>query len=196
MSISYLKKLIQEAIEEDNRNRSSRRRTRTPHERKLRESLRKAKILIEEADPGKVDDERFPLELSAAAAKAGEAEQLVTGGDDDGVQPEDVVQAKQGSMAVKELKPSQSSMNIEKAVAFAIAAILQKEPFGGGPGGDLGAIITSDNHIMDGHHRWIASGMVDPTSEVGGYIVEFPAKQMIAALNMITVKLLTLDLIL
>ena len=31
--------------------------------------------------------------------------------------------------------------------------------------------------------------MVDPSASVGGFVVEFPAKQMIAALNMITVKL-------
>ena len=78
---------------------------------------------------------------------------------------------------------------VSKAICFALAAIKKMPPFATGPGGDLGAIITSDNHIMDGHHRWIASGMVDPNSEVGGFIVEFPAKQMIAALNMITVKL-------
>ena len=40
---------------------------------------------------------------------------------------------------------------------------------------------------MDGHHRWIASGMVDPASEVGGFRVEFPAKELIAVLNQITV---------
>jgi len=143
----------------------------------------------EDAKAGNVDPERFPLELSAAAAKADKAEMLVTGGDNDGEETDDTVQAKQGSKSVKTLKPSQSSMDINKATAFAIAAILKNDPFPEGPGGDLGAIITSDDHIMDGHHRWIATGMVDPTAEVGGFIVEFPAKQMIAALNMITVKL-------
>jgi hypothetical protein len=78
-------------------------------------------------------------------------------------------------------------MNIAKACNFAIAAVLKVKPFPTGPGGDLGAIISSDNHIMDGHHRWIASGMVDPASEVGGFRVEFPAKELIAVLNQITV---------
>ena len=148
------------------------------------------KSLFEDATPGGVDSERFPLKLSDAAAKAGEeAEKLATGGDDDGETDDDIVQAAPGKKSCKDLKPSQSSMNIHKAVCFALAAIKQLQPFSTGPGGDLGAIITSDDHIMDGHHRWIASGMVDPSSEVGGFVVEFPAKQMIAALNMITVKL-------
>jgi len=157
----------------------------------FRDSARKAiELLSEDADPSKVNSDRFPLKLSDAAAKAGEeAEKLVTGGSDDGASGDDEVQAQAGSMPCKSLKPSQSSMNIHKAICFALAAIKKMPPFATGPGGDLGAIITSDNHIMDGHHRWIASGMVDPNSEVGGFIVEFPAKQMIAALNMITVKL-------
>jgi len=156
----------------------------------LKKITERARRMLEDAQPGDVDPERFPLKLSDAAEAAGEeAEKLATGGDDDGEKPDDVVKASEGEVPVSKLKPSQSSMNIEKAVAFAIAAIRSVEPFAGGPGGDLGAIITSDNHIMDGHHRWIASGMVDPKSKVGGYVVEFPAKQMIAALNMITVKL-------
>ena len=149
-----------------------------------------ADVLFEDADPGKVDPDRFPMPLSKAATKAGEeAELLATGGDDDGEQGDDEVAAAAAEVPVAQLKPSQSSMNIEKACQFAICAILEVKPFPSGPGGDLGAIITSDNHIMDGHHRWIATGMIDPGASVGGYVVEFPAKQMIAALNMITVKL-------
>ena len=147
-------------------------------------------VLFEDADPAKVDAKRFPMPLSKAATKAGEeAELLATGGEDDGDSEDDKVGAKAGNIAVSKLKPSQSSMNIEKACQFAICAILKVKPFPSGPGGDLGAIITNDGHIMDGHHRWIATGMIDPKASVGGYIVDFPAKEMIAALNMITVKL-------
>jgi len=156
--------------------------------RKRKPSL--ADVLFEDADPAKVDSDRFPMPLSKAATKAGdEAELLATGGDDDGDADDDKVGAKAGDIAVSNLKPSQSSMNIEKACQFAICAILKVKPFPTGPGGDLGAIITNDGHIMDGHHRWIATGMIDPSASVGGYIVDFPAKEMIAALNMITVKL-------
>ena len=180
-----LRKLVLETVSEIEKENKVKRRS-----VKFQSIVERAKKLVEEADPAKVDSDRFPMTLSAAAASAGEeAELKVTGGDDDGVQEEDIVDASPGEVACKDLKPSQSSMNIEKAVAFAIAAIRKATPFPGGPGGDLGAIITSDNHIMDGHHRWIASGMVDPDAKVGGFIVEFPAQQMIAALNMITVKL-------
>ena len=185
LNAKTLRKLVLETVEEIKNEKKL-----TSRKQELKSIIETAqKALSEDAAPGGVDPDRFPLELSAAAAKAPEAEKLVTGGDDDGEESDDTVAAAPGSMSVKDLKPSQSSMNIHKAVCFALAAIKKMPPFTGGPGGDLGAIITNDNHIMDGHHRWIASGMVDPSSSVGGYVVEFPAKKMIAALNMITVHL-------
>ena len=177
-----LKKLIFETINDENHKKT--------RAKQLKSILKRANSLLEEADPAKVDSKRFPLELSKAATAGPEkAELLSTGGNDDGNPDDDIVNAAAASKAVKMLKPSQSSMNIHKALCFAIAAVMKMPPFANGPGGDLGAIITSDNHIMDGHHRWIASGMVDPNAEVGGFVVEFPAKQMIAALNMVTVHL-------
>ena len=185
LNSSSLRKLILETVEEIKAEEKKNSRA-----NQFKAIVEKAQRMMEDADPKAVDPERFPLKLSDAAASAGDdAELKVTGGDGDGEKADDVVGAEPGEVAVSKLNPSQSSMNIEKAVAFAIAAIRKSEPFPEGPGGDLGAIITSDNHIMDGHHRWIASGMVDPKAKVGGFIVEFPAKQMIAALNMITVKL-------
>ena len=41
--------------------------------------------------------------------------------------------------------------------------------------------------IMDGHHRWVATAMVDPSKEVGGYLVDFPGADLIRLLNAITV---------
>ena len=147
-------------------------------------------ILNEDANPSEVDPERFPLKLSQAAQKAGEeAERLATGGDADGDASDDVVNAEGGGGRVRDLKPSQSSMDIKKACQFALCALMKVTPFPDGPGGDLGAIITNDKHIMDGHHRWIATGMIDPNKSVEGYVVDFPAKEMIAALNMITVAI-------
>lgn len=197
-NLNYLKKLIAETIEEDVRkssrkkSRLSESRRRRAHQRKLREGLQKAlDVLEEKADPAKFPEDKFPFKLSDAG-KVGQARatELTTSGDDDGNETDDVIPAVAGSKSCKELKPSQSSMNAEKAMCFALGAITKyPKMFPDGPGGDLGAIITSDNHIMDGHHRWIASGMVDPNAQVGGFIVEFPARQMIAALNMVTVAL-------
>ena len=149
-------------------------------------------MLGEEAAPGKLDFEKIPLKLRdthpAVGGQKG-AQALAQAGLDDGKDDDDVISGGGATVAVSALKPSQTSMDINKATAFAIAAILKNDPFPTGPGGDLSAIISSDNHIMDGHHRWIASGMVDPSASVSGEQLSFPAKQLIAALNLITVAL-------
>jgi len=147
-------------------------------------------MLEEEADPGSLDFEKFPLKLRDTAKVTGGAEgakKIATAGLDDDNPDDDKVSGSGDSVAVSKLKPSQTSMDINKATAFAIAAMLKNKPFLDGPGGDLNAIISADDHIMDGHHRWIASGMVDPSATVSGERIDFPAKQLIAALNMITV---------
>lgn len=149
------------------------------------------KFVNEKANPEAQKDTDFPMKLSDVGAKYGKpgATAIALGGDKDGDGEDDKILGTKGEAAVKDLKPSQSSMNIGKAIAFAIAAILKNDPFPTGPGGDLGAIITKDNQIMDGHHRWIASGMVDPNAKVGGVIVQYPADKLIPILNILTVHL-------
>ena len=155
-------------------------------QQKLFENFRR--FLKEEASPAKISPDDFPMKLSDVGKlyTPQQAKRIASTGLKDGSEDDDKIPASETTAAVRELLPSQSSMNIGKAVAFAIAAILHNKPFPNGPGGDLGAIITKDNRIMDGHHRWIASGMVDPTSSVGGYEVEFPAEQLIGILNLLT----------
>jgi len=140
--------------------------------------------VFEKADPTNFDFEKFPLELSDVDPE--EAADHVQLGQKDGDQKDDVIDVDKSSISVRKLKPSQSSMNIEKAVGMAISMINKSGPFKGGPGGDLGAFISSDSFIMDGHHRWIASFMVDPDSKIIGHLVEFPRKELIAVLNTIS----------
>jgi len=142
--------------------------------------------LYEKADPDKLDPERFPMKLSQVDQSTAAAN-VKTGLEKyDNLADDDQIPVSPDKRAVKDLKPSQSSMNIDKALGFAVSMINKSGPFSGGPGGDLGAFITADNYIMDGHHRWISSYMVDPDAEVGGYIVDFPRKQLLAVLNSLT----------
>jgi hypothetical protein len=39
---------------------------------------------------------------------------------------------------------------------------------------------------MDGHHRWIATFMVDPTAQITGNMVNLPGEKLVAVLNTIT----------
>jgi hypothetical protein len=140
----------------------------------------KLKKLFEDADASKMDPNRFPMKLSAVDKAT--ASKVTASGDKDGDENDDVIQVNAKTHPVAKLKPSQSSMNIDKAMGMALSMILGKMD----TGGDLGAFISNDMHIMDGHHRWVATAMVDPSKEVGGYQVEFPGKELIAVLNALT----------
>lgn len=143
------------------------------------------RFINEEADPSKIPDDKFPLLLSAVNKEV--AQQLVQSG----TPPEDVVPVKAGQpFACAELKPSQTSMDINKAWQFALSMMNGTMPGSGGAGGELGSFISNDNYIMDGHHRWIATGMVDPSAKISGYFVSLPGKKLIAVLNTITKGLL------
>jgi hypothetical protein len=152
----------------------------------IMESWRKFGRFIEAADPSKVEPSRFPVELGQVDAKT--AAFSSRAGGKDGSDDDDVINVHAATaFSVSELKPSQSTMKISNSVGMAISMLANRQGRAGMPiGGDLGGFISSDKHIMDGHHRWVATAMVDPTEKVVGYYVEFPATELIAVLNNIT----------
>lgn len=108
---------------------------------------------------------------------------LVNSGLDDGDKEDDKVSVSKASVAAGKLKPSQTSMVLEKSLGMALAMLLGKMPLGG----DLGAIISKDNHILDGHHRWSATVLAGgPGASVGGYRADLEGKELIKVLNIIT----------
>ena len=141
-------------------------------------------LYTEKADPNKLDHERFPKKLGDVDKE--KATQYVDDGDFDGEKEDDIIPVGNASFPTSALKPSQSSMNIEKALTFAIHMMSKTSPFENGPGGDLDAFISSDNFIMDGHHRWIATAMVAPKTAIEGQRVDFPGKELVAILNTLT----------
>ena len=146
-----------------------------------------SKALKEKANPAGVDDSRFPTALGDV--DAAKASALVQMGDDemDKGKNDDVIPVDQdGSWAASELKPSQTSMNLGKAAWFALGMLNGTMYGSGGPGGETGAFVSSDNYLMDGHHRWIATAMADPSAPIMGFAVDFPGKQLVASLNTIT----------
>ena len=38
---------------------------------------------------------------------------------------------------------------------------------GGVKGGNLGSMVSGDNHILDGHHRWAATLLAEPKAKIG-----------------------------
>lgn len=148
-------------------------------------------LLTERADVKDFDSDRFPMKLSdvdpaQAKAIAQAGKDNVDGGKGDDVIPVD----QNGSWAAAELKPSQTSMHLGKASWFALGMLNGTMFESGGPGGKTGAFVSSDKYLMDGHHRWIATSMAEPSAPIGGYEVAFPGQQLVAILNTITKGLL------
>ena len=108
---------------------------------------------------------------------------LVETGLDDGDPSDDKIKVSKANVAAGKLKPSQTSMVLDKSLGMALAMLLGKMPLGG----DLGAIISSDNHILDGHHRWSAAILAGgPGTSVGGYKANLDGKELIKVLNIVT----------
>jgi len=134
----------------------------------------------------KEDASRLPLKLSDVDPEV--AKVVTTTGLKDGDPNDDKIPVKAaptGVAPVQKLNPSQSSMNIQKAMTFVLHMIDHADGKMD-PGGDLGAFISKDGYIMDGHHRWIATAMVDPSKQVGGFKVDMPGQQLVAILNAMT----------
>ena len=153
----------------------------------LMESWRKFnkvnKALNEEASPSEFPQDQFPTRLSQV--KPDTAKNQTTAGKKDGDAKDDVINVQKAQFASGQLKPSQTSMKLSNALGMALSMIHPKKNLKAG--GDLGGFISSDLHIMDGHHRWVATAMINPALKCGGNYVSFPAAQLIPILNAITV---------
>ena len=84
----------------------------------------------------------------------------------------------------QDLKPSQKQIILVKAFNMALNTDIVGGQFP--PGGDIGAIVSNDRHIMDGHHRWASTLLVKPDADIEATLIDMPAKDLITALNVYT----------
>ncbi len=138
------------------------------------------------------EDEMFgsnePLPLKAIDRKAAQAAYAKKGGELDGDTGDDKLPVSKYSGAAVKLLPSQKEVVPRKATEFAFCALLKVPPMAAGPGGDLQAIVSADFHIMDGHHRWAATILVDPSAKIDAVKIDIPGEALVTALNVITVS--------
>jgi hypothetical protein len=89
---------------------------------------------------------------------------------------DDAIEVKENEpIKVASMIPTQSNVLLGKSLAFAI---------GGGFGGqELGAYITGGNEILDGHHRWAGTMIVDPGAGIKGHKVMAPAADILPVLT-------------
>jgi hypothetical protein len=107
------------------------------------------------------------------------AKALVQAGD----KTKDKIQTKNATIAASNLKPSQTTMLPGNSICMLVWMINNNkiDP-------NLGAIISKDGYIMDGHHRWAAMILLFGNSaKVGGIQVNLPGDALVKVLNVITV---------
>jgi len=138
--------------------------------------------LMEDADPSKIEKDLFPSKLSQVDPD--NAKKLANNPEPGA---EDKSKGATASVPANTLKVTQTTMDFGKFVGMSIQMMGKIGDFSGGAGGDLGAIVSSDNHIMDGHHRWAATCMVDPLAEVGGIFIDLPGEKLVGVLNVWTI---------
>ena len=63
-------------------------------------------------------------------------------------------------ISASEAVPTQSNILLPKALGMAANGV---------SGGDLGAYFSTNNEILDGHHRWAATMLNNPGANIGGF---------------------------
>ena len=76
---------------------------------------------------------------------------------------------------VADMVPTQNNIWVGKALAFALS--------GGFGGQELGGYVTGDNEILDGHHRWAGTMIVDPGASILGHQIMAPAQFILPVLR-------------
>jgi len=134
-------------------------------------------ILLEKLVLG--TDKVIPLDaIDPELAKA-----VIGGGFQDGMITDDQIEAQKISVSVKDLKPAQQEVILEKALEMCLNNLITGQP----DLDDLGGIISDDDYIMDGHHRWSSSFLQNPENIIKVTKVEIPGPALVSALNVITV---------
>jgi len=138
------------------------------------------KYLNEKAISG-FDPKEFPNPLPPEQSKSFMTKGWDDSPDDnkiDGKKEDDQVTVQVGGgVPVDNAMPSQNAVFLGKALGMSMVPKLSS-------GGDIGAVISGDGHILDGHHRWAATmlrtgGGVD----LQGTVVDLPITQLIPVLR-------------
>jgi hypothetical protein len=101
----------------------------------------------------------------------------------DGQKRDDMVSVSRGSFKATELGPTQTSMELDYVVGTAIEFIHK----GVKPPVVVGAIVSSDGRIMDGHHRWAASILAfGGKATLRAWKADLPGEKLVRVLNLLT----------
>jgi len=95
-------------------------------------------------------------------------------GKQDNNSTDDIVYTKEVGIPAKSLKASQDAVYLGKTLGMAVNGV---------EGGDLDAVISKDNRILDGHHRWAATMFNNPNAKVNGTRADLTIGDLIPVLR-------------
>jgi hypothetical protein len=111
------------------------------------------------------------------------AKEIVHSGLLDGDTEDDKVPTSSKAAKSVSLNPSQTSLDLKDVVGIALEMLLKRE----GMGEDLGALVSSDGYILDGHHRWAGSILARGTgASVKVWRAGLPGKDLVRVLNIVS----------
>jgi hypothetical protein len=140
------------------------------------------KKVLKEAD---FDASKFPFPKADTTGKYAKHVAQAGKKEYDKAEPDDKVPSqRKADLEASKLSPSQQEIKLGQALGMAVSmAGKLPGPFKDGPGGDLGAVISKDGYIMDGHHRWAASIFAaGPQIKLGGFVIDMPGKDLVQVL--------------
>lgn len=121
-------------------------------------------------------DDTSPSDPFPEGLSGKDAEKFLKSGLRDGSKTDDMVKVSMKKETVKNLKPIQKQIYFDKAVGemfkYGIEptrSFLQKTTF----------ITSSDNFIIDGHHRFIMAILLDPNITVNCLVVDLPINKLL-----------------
>ena len=121
-------------------------------------------------------NEKFPKTLNAKTGKM-----WLTAGEKDGNKSDDNIPVKNKKVKVSELRPIQQQIYFDKS--------LDSIADNGGAADSKGFIgskkttfiVSSDNYIIDGHHRYLAGILIDPNIKVNCMVIDMPINDLLPA---------------
>ena len=140
----------------------------------LQQRLKKGSIDINRpfAD-NEVPNDPFPQGLDTQKGK-----EWITGGLKDGDLKDDIVKVKMKSVAVGSLKPIQSQIYFDKSIKN-VAQYGAKGTIDFSKSKNNYYVVSSDNRIIDGHHRFLSAVLVDPGIKVTALEINMPINKLL-----------------
>jgi hypothetical protein len=100
---------------------------------------------------------------------------------DDKIKPE--VEIKKISVKVKDLKPSQNEIFLDHILSRMIVKDEDRADAIDGKLKDRDILISSDNHLIDGHHRWATAFILNPNCKLKCTLINLPIKYALPIIN-------------